>query len=346
MTKKRTTIYDIAKEVGLTANTVSRVLNNKGYISDKTRLSVLKAAKKLNYVPNDLARSLKTSETNQILLAIPHVKESFNFDLISAVQSVIHKDGYSLMLVYTESDEKEELRAIESLMRNHADGLIMATGNLSDAVIERMHNVDKPCVVCCFCKYDKIPGGLPFDFICVDTKQGIYESTKHLIKQGHTDIAYVGPKTDILEGTERYAGFLLAMEEAGLPINEDYIVTGKQTELLGYESGKMLAGLDKHPTAICAGTDLIVLGIYRAFEQCNIVIPNDISIVGMDNIDICTLVKPKISSVSIAQEQVGTVSANIIISRLGGHLGKEYKNITFKPQLIMRESSLNYQENA
>ena len=342
MGKKRTTIYDIAKEINLTANTVSRVLNNKGYISEKTRARVLKAAKDLNYVPNDLARSLKSSETRQILLAVPYIKESFNFDLIAAIQNVVQEKGYSLMLMYTESDEKKELRAIESLMRNHADGLILATVNISDKVIQRIRNVDKPCVVNCFCRYNKELGNLPFDYVCVDTKKGIYDSTKHLINQGHVDISYVGPEIDILEGAERYAGFLLAMEEAGLPINEEYIITGEHTELFGYESGRKLVNLSKLPTAICAGTDLIVLGLYRAFEQNNIVIPKDISIIGMDNIDICTLVRPRISSVSIAQNEIGLASANIIIDRLAGNSGKEFKNITFEPRLIIRESSLNY----
>lgn len=341
MNKKRITIYDIAKETNLTANTVSRVLNNKGYISEKTRTRVLKAAKELNYVPNWLARSLKSSETKQILLAVPYIKESFNFDLIAAVQNVVQEKGYALMLVYTESDEKKELRAIESLMRNHADGLILATVNVADKVIERLRDVDKPCVVSCFSRYNKEQNSLPFDYVCVDTKKGIYDSTKHLINQGHVDISYIGPKTDILEGSERHAGFVLAMEEAGLPIKEEYVITGEHTELFGYESGKKLAELNKLPTAICAGTDLVVLGLYRAFEQNNIVVSKDVSIIGMDNIEICTLVKPKISSVYIAQKQIGQASANILIDRLAGNIGKEYKNITFEPRLVIRESSLN-----
>lgn len=340
MTSKRATIYDIAEKTNLTANTVSRVLNNKGYISKKTRVLVEEAAKELNYVPNDIARSLKSSETKQILLAVPYVKEVFNLDLIAAVQSVIQEKDYFLILMYTESDEKKELRAIESVMRNHADGLILTTINLTDTIIDKVRTIGKPCVVNCFNKPREDQKDLPFDFVCVDTKKGIYAATKHLIEQGHTDISYVGTKRSIAEGVERYAGFAQAMKEANLPIHKDYIFTGDSTELLGYESGKKIATLKKRPTAVCAGTDAIVIGLYRAFEQENIIISEEISIVGMDNIDLCTLVKPKISSVSVSQAQVGLTCANIIFERLAEQKKVPYHNIAFDPELIIRESSL------
>ena len=337
---KPATIYDIAQLVKLTPTTVSRVLNNKGYISESTRNKVLKAARDLNYQPNQVARSLKTSATKQIMLAVPFIREVFNFDMIAAVQSVVQDNNYSLILCYTEAKEKEELKVLDNLLKNYADGLILTTIDVSDKIIKKISQIRKPCVLSCFSKYDN--DSIPFDYVGVDTRKGIYLAAKHLIAQGHASISYIGPSLRTLEGHERYKGFCLAMEESGLNIDPGLVMVGEHNELFGYESGKALLQLKRLPTAICAGTDLIVLGLYRAFEQNQICVPEQISITGMDNIDICNLVKPKISSVSIAQEEIGRCAANILFERLKNIELKDYKNITFEPRLVIRESSVNF----
>jgi LacI family transcriptional regulator len=176
----------------------------------------------------------------------------------------------------------------------------------------------------------------------VDTKKGIYLAAKHLIDQGHTAVSYIGPKTDILEGSERFGGYNLAMGQSGLVIDQDFVFLGEHNELFGYESAKKLLKLGKLPTAICCATDLIALGIYRAFETSDIKLPVDIAITGMDNIQFCTYVKPKLTSVSIVQGEIGRMAANIIFDRLNGNTYEKRKNIIFNPRLVVRESSTNY----
>jgi len=338
--KKLATIYDIAEKVDLSPATVSRVLNNKGFISEETRAKVLSAAKKMNYRPNHIAKSLKTSETKQIILAISYIDEIFNFDMIAAVQEIVQSNAYSLILFYTGAKEEEELKIIDSLYQNNADALILTAVNISGKIIQKISQTNKPCVVSCFCRYDS--EDIPFDYVGVDTKKGIYLATKHLIDQGHTKISYIGANVNILEGSERYSGYCLAMEQSGLVIDKDLVFLGEHNELFGYESARKLIKLGKLPTALCAATDLIAMGVYRALENSEIRVPKDIAITGMDNIHFCSYIKPKLTSVSIVQGEIGRMAANIIFDRLKGNAEEKHKNIIFEPRLIVRESSINY----
>lgn len=195
----------------------------------------------------------------------------------------------------------------------------------------------------CFSKYEN--DSIPFDYVGVDTQKGIYLAAKHLIDQGHSRISYIGPNINTLEDWERYNGYRLTLEQSGLDIDPRIVITGEHNELFGYENGKVLLQLEALPTAVCAGTDLIVLGLYRAFEQNGISIPGQISIIGMDNIDICSIVKPKISSISIVQEEIGRTAANVLFERLYSEGLKRYKNITFEPRLVVSESSVNFYDS-
>jgi LacI family transcriptional regulator len=338
--KKSPTIYDIAKMVGFSPNTVSRVLNNKGYISQSTREKILNAAKKSNYVPNNIARSLKNSSTKQILLAVPFMKETFNFDYMAAIQSVVQMKGYSLLLTFTESDIKQELNAVNSLMGNHADGLIMTTINITNELIDKLKKAKKPCVLCSFTDYSDNILPLSFDYVCVDTKTGIYQSTKHLITQGHTNIGYIGPSLESSLGRERYCGFELAMMEAGLEIESECVFTGGLMEVFGYECANRIAHMNKKPTAICFGTDLSVLGAYNSFRQNGIEVCRDMAVIGMDNISACTMVNPQISTVALQQEQMGYTAVNLLFERIEKGDMQDYAKIKFDPRLVIRESSM------
>jgi LacI family transcriptional regulator len=202
-----------------------------------------------------------------------------------------------------------------------------------------MINLPFPIVLSGICNNSIIGGEGQFDYVGVDSLRGIYMSTKHLIQQGHKKIGYVGLPSKVQIWDERFKGFCLAMEDSGLLIDEKIVITGGYDQNFGYEAGLKLAALDELPTAICASTDMTVLGLYRAFEEKGISIPNDICIVGMDNIDITTLVRPKISSVAIAQADIGRTAAELIFKRLDG-LNEPNRNIIFQPVLIVRESSV------
>jgi len=339
--KKLTTIYDIAEHVEMTPTTVSRVLNNKGYISDKTRKKVLKAAKQLNYKPNLVARSLKTGETKQIILAMPFINEMFNFDFITTIQQGVQSKGYSLLLRYTDAKSDEEIKTIESLAMNNADALILLVIDITNELLEVLSEARRPCVLVFFNSYSE--RDLPVDFVSIDSRKGIYMAANHLIKQGHTELGYIGPSFETSEGRERYKGFCEAMEENSLPIDQELVFNGTYTELFGYQCGVAMCESGKKATAICAASDLIALGLYRAFEQFDVRIPQDVCIVGMDNTDVCTIVKPKLSSVAMLQEELSRCSVETIFEYLDGDKdmsGHIVKHITYEPRLVIRDSSV------
>lgn len=338
--KVHSTIYDIAERLKLSPSTVSRTLNGKSNTSEETRVKILETAKELNYKPNPAARYLKTKQTNQIMLSVPDLNNPFYYDMISAVQAIAKSNGYLLVLSYTEASEQEELRLLKSIRENFVDALIMISINLSNKLVKELEGLNCPVVISSICGKPHIQAEAVFDYVGVDTKKGMYMAAKHLIDQGHVRIGYVGLPVNTLPGNERFEGFCLAMQESGLNVDKEVIWTKGYTESTGYEAGIYFAESRNVPSAICTANDQIALGLYKAFDQKGILIPQDVSIVGMDNTDITTALKPKLSTIAIAQEEIGRMAAELIFKRLNGY-NEPFQNVIFQPRLIVRESSLN-----
>jgi len=175
----------------------------------------------------------------------------------------------------------------------------------------------------------------------VDTQKGIYMTTQHLIQQGHTRIGYIGGNKDIVVFRERYRGYSQSLIDGGLTLEDELVFFGeKWVESTGYEAGKYFLSLKQRPTAICAANDIMAIGAIRAFEEAGLHIPKDISIIGMDNIDLTHRLKPKMSSVAIAQAEIGRTAAELIFKRLRKEEQGSPKKIIFQPRLIIRESSI------
>ena len=181
-----------------------------------------------------------------------------------------------------------------------------------------------------------------FDYVGVDTKKGMYMAVKHLAMQGHVNIAYIAGVKELQAFKERYEGYRNALIDSGLPVNDELVVWKDYSESCGYEAGMMFLKMNQRPTAVCAANDMLALGAMRAFEDNGLKVPEDISIVGMDNIDIASRVKPKLSSVSIAQAEIGRIAADIIFKRLSSEEKGISKKIILEPRLVVRESSVLY----
>ena len=273
------------------------------------------------------------------MLSITYIPDEFYFDMIVAIQEVAKRNAYSLLLEYSNDDIDEEIKIIKNAKNNFIDGLIMVSLDFSEDHISEINKLSIPVVLSSICNNKIDYKEQTLDYIGADTKQGIYLSTKHLIGQGYDKIGFIGLDLNTHTGNERYKGFILAMNESGIPVKKDYIITGKFETGFGYEAGLIYAKMKDPPNAICTSADLLALGLYRAFEQEKIKIPDDICIIGMDNVDTSTLVKPKLSTVALSQEGIGRYAANLIFERLNGS-NKPFQNIIFKPKLIIRESSI------
>jgi LacI family transcriptional regulator len=229
------TIYEIAKKVGFSPSTVARALSGKGYCDEKKKEIILKAAKELNYAPVYAAKILKTKKTEKIIFAIPDICNPFYFDMINGANSVLEQYGYFMVLFYTKHSLNEELRVIQNLKERYADGMIMVSFNFCEKNIKAINSADAPVVLTN--KYDSGNGQDKFDYVYVDTYQGIRMATEHLLKQGHQRIAYVGGNMKEQTGLERYMGFRDTVIDAGLKWEERYIFESNYTPRGGGRSG-------------------------------------------------------------------------------------------------------------
>lgn len=333
------TIYDIASKASVSAATVSKVMNNKGNISEETRNLIFNIAKECGYAPNVAARYLKTMKTNQIMILLPNVSDPFFLDLINEVQSITKEHDYILTINSTDNDQKEELRVLSNLSNQFIDGLIMIALDYTKEHYDILKKINMPVVLCTIGSgavdhYETI-----CDYVGVDAKKGIYMAVKHLIEQGHRQIGYAGLMVDHHTGHERYQGFVSAMSEFDCPIIQDYIFTGKPLENFGYKVAKAYTKMEAPPTAVCAASDIIIIGMYKAFEESAVRIPDDIAVIGMDDISLADMLKPSISSVNLAQGQIGKECAEMLYKRINGDKSM-YKSIVLQPKLVVRNSSV------
>lgn len=337
-TDKQATIYDIAKKANVSATTVSRALNNSGYVAQEKLDEILKIAKEINYSPNQVARMLKNQSTSQIMLSIPDMRNSFYNDFIEAVNKRAEENSYSLLLNYNQMKEKTKYKMLDDLAENHFDGLILVSIHLDEALISRINAIKKPVVLTSISSLPPIQWKGNYDFVGVDTRAAMYMSVKHLIEKGHRRIAYIGLDETSLTGKERFEGYAFALREADIPLKTDIVFESGYDESFGCKSAMTMLQNKERPTAVCACNDVLAIGVYKALEEAGISIPGQMAIVGMDDSDVCRIVRPKLSSVSLCSLEMGDAAARLIFKRLQDHQ-KRYENVLFEPKLMARASS-------
>lgn len=297
------TLKDIAKGAGVTVTTVSRVLNNRGYISDETREKVYQVMKELNYQPNEIARSLSRKKSNIIGLIIPTIAHPFFSELSFYLEYYAYKEGYKLMLCNSQMEAKKEKEYIDMLRAHQVDGLILASHTLD---VEEYINIELPLVT-----FDRKVRDIPY--ITSDNYQGGSLATNLLINKGCKKIVYIGGNLKLdLFANKRYDVFLEIAEKRGI---EHLIV---QTDLNGFniaEYRKLIFDLLKeHPDidGIFASSDLIAATVIRVAQRVNKKIPEDIKIVGYDDIQEASLFVPEITSIRQPIKKMGSMAIEVL----------------------------------
>ncbi len=330
------TIYDIAKHLGIAPSTVSRAFSKNGYCDPETRNRVLAAADKLGYVPNSAAKSLRSKKTEKVIVAVPDICNPFYFDLINGMTEELDKIGYYLVLIYTKGDIHKEIGAVQSLKERYADGLFILSHNFDESNIEPIRSCPSPVIIS-----NPYTDGKPNNFDCVygDVSDGIRQTTTHLIEQGHRKIAFLGYNKKMITSRSRLSGFKTAFESFNLPCPESMLYPCDYTEAAGYECVSKILASGSLPTGIVACNDMIALGAMRAILEKGLRIPEDIAITGMDNTDVGSYFSPKLTSVSLNQNEIGRQAANLLIKRINNH-SAERESIRIPASIVVRESSL------
>lgn len=327
------TIKDIAREVNVSVSTISRVLNNKPDVSEETKIKVEKAIKKLGYNPNRIARGLVLRKTNSIGLVIPDINNPFFPEIIKGVERTAKKLGYSLILCNTDNDKKEERESISLLRSKQVDGMILSLSLENKAVLKGLEKEKFPIV-----QIDRQIKDSIYPAVTIDNKRSAYIATEYLIKQGHKKIGHITGDLSTETAINRLNGFKLALKEHNITVKKEWILEGDYSKESGKEMMEKIIKLEDRPTAIFFANDLMAFGAYETIFEYNYRIPEDFSIMGHDNIEITSFVKPGLTTMDQPKYRLGEIAAKKLISMIENRDEKALQNVILKNAMIVRDS--------
>lgn len=327
------TIRDVAQRAEVSPITVSRVINDSGYVSDETRRRVEAAIDELNYVPNILARSLRSKRTHTLALVITDVTNPFWTTVARGVEDKAAENGFSVILCNTDEDPEKEKSYIEVLLQKRVDGVIIVSVNGDGSSLRLLSQQGIPHVV-----IDRRVKGMHTDLVRGDSVGGAYQLTKHLIELGHRRIAIIAGPEQASTADDRLAGYLKALEEFGIPVDEALIKRGRFDQRTGYELTKEVLELEKRPTALFAGNNFIAIGALIALREQGVRVPDGMALVCFDEIPHLSAVYPFLTVAAQRAYEMGAIGTQLLLERLAGKR-EENREVVLETELILRRSS-------
>jgi LacI family transcriptional regulator len=338
-TKRRPTQGDVAKRADVSQATVSYALSGNSTVAlpEETRQRILEAARELGYVPNGAARSLRTRRTMTIACIIPDITNPYYPLLERGVQDVAEAHGYNLIVYNTDGDAEKERRALLSAREGRVDGLIMTPFHLERKTIAEV--VDAGVRVVLLGPSTTSWTGYGVDTISGDNGEAARIAVNHLLCLGHTRVAMAAGVKGTPPREYRVEGYRRALAEHHIPIEEQLIRAGQFTEAGGYAATRELLTMKPRPTAIFAANDLMAIGSMYALREVGLSVPDDVSIVGFDNIAMSALVHPALTTIDQFPREEGARAAKRLLSRLEGEDVGPPTYEQFHYALVIREST-------
>ena len=328
---------DVARLAGVSQPTVSRVLNGDSTapISDETRERVLTAVETLNYRPNILARSLRTQQTQMIALLIADISNSFYHPIARAVQDVAREHNFDVLLANSDHLYENELHFLEAVSRRPVDGVIMAPYHLTpDDLTRFMTQTNTPITV--LGQHVSHPG---VDMVHANDERAVYETTRWLIdKRGHTRLEFVGVPATLPPGPRRFHGFRRALQESGLTLRPEDFVESDFTLAGGKQAAHQLVQSGDPPTVVIAINDLMAIGLILELQAAGYRVPEDVAVVGYDNIPEATIVRPALTTIAQDPRDMGQKLASALFDRIANP-DLPRRNYESSYQLIIRNSA-------
>ncbi|MFE0557839.1 LacI family DNA-binding transcriptional regulator [Paenibacillus sp. FSL W8-0187] len=315
------TIKDVAKLAGVALSTASYALSGDSRVSSKTRSKVLDAARQLNYRKNGFAMDLKRSRTKTIALILTDLSGPYYSELIRSVQEVALTNGYDL--IACSSIGGRDSTAVKFLREKRADGAIILAPNIRDEVLIETSGPQFPIVV-----MDRPLCSEYLVNVLVDGEQGGYTATRYLLENGHRHVAYISGSSDSYDNHLRYQGYLRALAEAGLEEQSKWRLSGNFVREGGYNATKMMIMQGSLPSAIFYGNDEMAIGGLKAFEESGISVPDDVSVIGYDDIQLAEYVNPPLTTIKQPKSEAGSLAAHLLFQILGGESVKQSYMLT------------------
>ncbi|KNC90060.1 transcriptional regulator [Trabulsiella odontotermitis] len=324
---------DVARVAGVSTSTVSHVINKDRFVSEAITAKVEAAIKNLNYAPSALARSLKLNQTRTIGMLITASTNPFYSELVRGVERSCFERGYSLVLCNTEGDEQRMNSNLETLMQKRVDGLLLLcteTHQPSREIMQRYPSV--PMVMMDWAPFDG-----DCDLIQDNSLFGGDMATQYLIDTGHTRIACISGPLDKTPARLRLEGYRAAMHRAGFAITEGYEITSDFEFGGGFEAMNKLLALPVPPDAVFAGNDAMAVGAYQALYQAGLRIPQDMAVIGYDDIELARYMTPPLTTVHQPKDELGELAIDVLIHRMAQPEQKQQR-VQLTPELVVRGS--------
>jgi LacI family transcriptional regulator len=342
------TLKDVAARAGVHPATASRALNpeTRILVSEVTARRVLDAAEALGYSPDPVARSLRTRRSYTVGVLIPDLNNPLFPPMVRGLEDRLAAAGYVALIGNTDSDDNRERMVFDRMRARHVDGLVLATARLRHQLLAEASRAEIPVVL-----INRLAQDYSFPSVTVDNERGVRMAVSHLAGLGHRRIAHIAGPQEMSTGLSRYRGFVTAMESSGLPVDSDLVVFAKAfsveeglrcTRLLldrgAGRAGQVAQTGQAGCTAIAAANDMLAMGCYSALDEAGLSCPEDMSVVGFNDMPFIDRLRPPLTTIRFPHYQVGTEAAQLLLERIAEHTAP-VKILYLAPELIIRGST-------
>ncbi|WP_256761175.1 LacI family DNA-binding transcriptional regulator [Cohnella sp. WQ 127256] len=331
---KATTIYDVAKEAGVSIATVSNVINDKGNVGKKKREEIFKVMERLQYKPSVIASALMGKKTYTLGLLIPDVSNPFFSEIARSVEDLAHSEGYSVIVCSTDNKDERVEKYIHLLEQKSVDGILIGTGVDNADILTQLSEKSVPIVMIA-----RETSEISVHSVLTDDFKGGSLAAGHMLQHGHERMAILSENANVSSSVERVRGFRFALFEAGKTISDDQILPCHS----GIKDGKIAASLllqsDSRPTAIFCCNDILAIGALQAAKENGVRVPEQLSIIGFDNTLLSTVVSPALTTISQPMDEMVKLAFGLLIATPEGGGDEIKQRIVMQPELVVREST-------
>ncbi|MHB8208041.1 LacI family DNA-binding transcriptional regulator [Mucilaginibacter sp.] len=337
--KKRTTIYDIAEKLNITASSVSRALNNSNYVNENTKKLILKTAEELNYKRNTLASNLRKGHSKTIGIVVPRINQNFFSNVIAGIEETTYQKDYNLIICQSNEEQTKEIKCVNTLINQHVDCIVISV-SVDGTDYQHLQNVIDSGIQ--LIQFDRVVDELETLKVINDNEQASFEAVSHMIEQGYKRISLLEGPQNLQIFRQRKTGYLNALKKHDLPIIDELIVENAWTKELGADATRKLLSLNQPPDAIFASTsDFSALGVLEVATAMGFKVPEQLGICGYSNEAFTELTSPSITTVDQFSNNMGKTIANLFFQEMENKGDTEVipKIISIKPKLIIRSST-------
>jgi LacI family transcriptional regulator len=323
----------VAERAGVSISTVSHVINNTRAVSDDVRRRVLEIIDEMRYVPSAVARSLKNDKTNTIGVLVPNSSNPYFAELIRWIEDAAFESGYHIILCNAHGDAHKQNVYLRLLMEKRIDGLVLIASGADEEHDLLLRQESVPII-----QLERALPGLDTDLVLAGQEEGAWQATRHLIELGHRAIACVSGPADLPRSRERVGGFLRAMREAGISVQDDDVVHVEFTSAGGHAAFASLLARPRRPSAVFVTSDLMAIGGLCAASSAGVTVPGELSVVGYDDICTARYAIPPLTTIAPPKREMARLAIGRLIERIRG-VHEPLRKIALASALVVRAST-------